>query len=506
MGAIIRDRTNDRNMRPGSRGLGLAGAAVLVAVAGPSFADGFDGERLAPAAGAAGGFVVERPVVPAHLGYGLGLILHGADDAVVERDNATGNTVARPLDSALGADLIGSLGLFDVAELALHLPVRLIYRGDPVTSNGAALQADAGVGDLRLVPKATLLRRGDENGGFVLGVAVPLSLPTGRAAALRGAGGVTAEPRLLAMGYGRRWLLTGSGGFRVREPQGAFAPGHEVTFGLAATYSLPVDGNWLDLQAEGLGGWLPGLHGRALVNLPLEALGGIIVRPALRWHLYVAAGAGLTNGLGVPDFRILAGVRYAVGVPTRGGQQDRDGDGIVDRQDRCPNEAEDFDGFQDGDGCPEPDNDGDGILDDDDECPDEAEERGGDGDGCPDRPRIVIRKGRVIIYGKVLFALGSAEISPRSERLLDDMAHLLHDPRPVRRLEIQGYTDSTGGAEFNQKLSQERAEHVKAALIKRGIDGRRLVARGYGEENPLAPNLTNAGRAKNRRVEFTILE
>jgi outer membrane protein OmpA-like peptidoglycan-associated protein len=492
----------------GYRGLALFPLLTTLVVVAPAWAQsqGLDGERLAPAAGAAGGLVVERPVVPSHLGYGFALFLHGADDAVLVRDRATGATVARALDSAVSADLIGSLGLGDVAELAVDLPVRLVYRGQGVTVGGAPLQAATGVGDLRLIPKATLLHSGDEEGGFVLGLAAPVTLPTGRASALRGTGGVTVEPRLLAMGYGRRWLLSGSGGFRVRPRKGDFAPGHELTLGLAGTYSLPVEGDSVDLQVEALAGWIAGLDGRALANLPVELLGGAIFRPAPRWSLYAAAGAGVTNGLGVPDFRVVTGVRYALGIPTRGGQKDRDGDGIVDRDDRCPTEPEDRDGFQDGDGCPEADNDHDGIADDDDECPEDAEEPGGDRDGCPDHPRIVIRKGKVLVYGKVLFPIGSADISPKSERLLDDMARLIAEPRPVRRLEIQGYTDSTGDAEFNRKLSQTRAEAVRAALIKRGIDGHRLVARGYGEDDPIAPNVTNAGRARNRRVEFTILD
>jgi outer membrane protein OmpA-like peptidoglycan-associated protein len=492
----------------GSRGLAFLLVTATLWVAGPAWAQsqGFDGERLAPAAGAAGGLVVERPVVPSHLGYGFALFLHGADDGVLVRDRATGATVGRALDSAVGADLIGSLGLGDMFELAVDLPVRLIYRGQAVTAGGAPLQAATGLGDLRLVPKATLLHSGDEDGGFVLGLAAPVTLPTGKASALRGAGGVTVEPRLLAMGYGRRWLLTGSGGFRVRSPKGDFAPGHELTLGLAGTYSLPVEGDWVDLQVEALAGWITNLDGRALASLPVELLGGAIFRPAARWSVYAAAGAGVTNGLGVPDFRVVTGVRYAVGIPTRGGQKDRDGDGVVDRDDRCPTEPEDRDGFQDADGCPEADNDHDGIADDDDECPEDAEEPGGDRDGCPDRPRIVIRKGKVIVYGKVLFPIGSAEISPKSERLLDDMARLLADSRPVRRVEIQGHTDATGDAEFNRKLSLTRAENVKAALVKRGIDAHRLVPRGYGEDDPIAPNVTNAGRARNRRVEFTILE
>jgi outer membrane protein OmpA-like peptidoglycan-associated protein len=308
------------------------------------------------------------------------------------------------------------------------------------------------------------------------------------------------------MGYGERWLLAGSAGFRVRGRHGAFAPGHELTFGAAFTYSPPVEGDWLDLQIEALGGWLPDYDGRAFANLPLELMGGAIFKPALHWSIYAGAGVGVTNGIGVPDARVIGGVRYAVGLPTRGGKKDSDGDGIIDEKDRCPEAAEDLDGFEDGDGCPEPDNDRDGIGDDDDECPDDAEEPGGDRDGCPDKPRIVVRKGKVIVYGKVLFKVGSAEISPKSAQLLDDMAKLLVEQRQLKRVEIQGYTDSTGGADFNRKLSQERAENVRQALIKRGVPAKRLVAKGYGEEGAVAPNFTNAGRAKNRRVEFAIVD
>ena len=480
---------------------------LFAATAGQAQAQGLDGERFAPAAGAAGGFFIERPVVPGHLGYGLGLFLPFADDAVELRDRATGDTQARLLDSALSADLLASLGLFDVLELALHLPVRLVYDGEEASVDGDALASAAGIGDIRIVPKVSFYRSGDEMTGWVFGLAVPVSLPTGDAEALRGSGGVTVEPRFLALTYGDRWYLESSVGLRLRGREAPYAPGHELTFGAGVTFSPEVDGEWLDLHLEGVGGFIPGLDGRSLSNLPLEALAGAILKPALRWSIYLGAAAGLTNGIAVPDFRIISGVRYAVGLPTRGGQKDSDGDGITDGQDRCPEEAEDLDGFQDNDGCPEPDNDRDGVGDDEDECPEDAEEPGGDKDGCPDKPRIVVRKGQVIVYGKVLFGLGSAEISPRSKHLLDDMARLLEQHKgQIRRLEIQGHTDSTGGADLNLKLSQERAQNVKAALVKRGVSERRLVARGYGEGQPIAPNFTNAGRARNRRVDFAIRE
>jgi outer membrane protein OmpA-like peptidoglycan-associated protein len=73
-------------------------------------------------------------------------------------------------------------------------------------------------------------------------------------------------------------------------------------------------------------------------------------------------------------------------------------------------------------------------------------------------------------------------------------------------VEIQGHTDTQGGKAHNRRLSQSRSDSVKAALVKRGIDANRLVTKGYGQEVPVADNATPAGREKNRRVEFKILE
>jgi OOP family OmpA-OmpF porin len=482
------------------------GLATLIGAAGAR-ADGLDGERFAPAAGAAGGMAIERPIVPGHLGFGLGLFLHFADDGLVERGRVSGAVVRTPLDSALSTDLIASLGLFEVFELGVHLPVRLVYEGDPSTAGGVALRANRGIGDVRLVPKVSFFRGGDLAFGYVLGAAVPVSLPTGDETAFRGAGGVTVEPRLLFGLYGEQLSVVISGGFRLRARDAAgLSPGNELTFGVGATYALPAANNLVDLQAELVGGWLPSVDGRALADLPLEALAGVIIKPHPRWSIYAGGGIGITNGIAIPDFRILTGVRYAVGVPGKGGQRDRDSDGIPDRDDRCPLEPEDRDGFEDQDGCPEADNDRDGIPDDNDECPDDAEEKGGDGDGCPDKARVVVRKGKLVIFGKVQFALGSADILPKSEQLVDEMGIALKEHPELKRIEIQGHTDSTGDDFVNLRLGQERAESVKRALVKRGVAGTRLIPKGYGEQGPIAPNDTPAGRAKNRRVEFTIME
>ena len=124
-------------------------------------------------------------------------------------------------------------------------------------------------------------------------------------------------------------------------------------------------------------------------EVPLEAGGGLRYRFGFGLQTTLMASAGLTKGWGSPDYRIFFGILYATPVKAKAepkGPSDRDGDGITDDQDKCPDEAEDIDGFQDRDGCPDPDNDRDGIADGRDKCPDEAEDKDGfqDEDGCPD--------------------------------------------------------------------------------------------------------------------------
>jgi len=179
--------------------------------------------------------------------------------------------------------------------------------------------------------------------------------------------------------------------------------------------------------------------------------------------------------------------------------QDSDNDGVPDNIDKCPLKAEDVDGFQDEDGCPDLDNDLDGILDKDDQCPNEPESFNGymDEDGCPDERPI---EQRLILKG-VHFESGSAALTPDSYAVLDQVVRSLM-AYPEVRVEIRGYTDSVGSWEYNLKLSQKRAEAVKQYLVNSGIDPNRLVAKGYGEADPIASNKTAEGRAQNRRIEF----
>ncbi len=211
------------------------------------------------------------------------------------------------------------------------------------------------------------------------------------------------------------------------------------------------------------------------------------------------------DGDGIPDLKDKCpnepedfdGVQDEDGCPDV--VQDSDNDGIADDKDKCPLKAEDFDGFQDEDGCPDLDNDLDGITDGADKCPNEPETYNGylDEDGCPDERPI---EEKFILRG-VNFESGSAALTPDSYGILDQVVRSLK-AYPEVRIEIAGYTDDVGKDEYNMGLSQRRAEAVKQYLVNSGLSADRIVARGYGETNPIAVNSTPAGRAENRRIEF----
>jgi len=184
---------------------------------------------------------------------------------------------------------------------------------------------------------------------------------------------------------------------------------------------------------------------------------------------------------------------------------DADGDTLPGGEDRCPAAAEDFDGFDDHDGCPEPDNDEDGFLDESDGCPAAAEtvNQFEDDDGCPD-PGPVPR--RVVLEETVQFEFNTAIIRGASYPVLDDVARMLRDHPEYRRVNIVGHADYQGDVEANLRLSQRRAERVREALIRRGVDPARLTVSAVGEADPLVEGRRVVDNRANRRVEFVIEE
>jgi OOP family OmpA-OmpF porin len=193
--------------------------------------------------------------------------------------------------------------------------------------------------------------------------------------------------------------------------------------------------------------------------------------------------------------------------PKRNGcpPKDSDGDGIVDEKDACP----DIPGVPTDDpatnGCP-PDTDGDGIRDDKDACPHEKGVADPDPkkNGCPKAVRVTEKE--IVILEQVQFDTGKATIKKASDALIDEIVQVLAEHPEILRVEVQGHTDSRGTPAFNKELSQQRANAVTKAMIKRGVDPQRLTPKGYGQDVPIADNATDEGRQTNRRVEFKIVE
>lgn len=115
-----------------------------------------------------------------------------------------------------------------------------------------------------------------------------------------------------------------------------------------------------------------------------------------------------------------------------------------------------------------------------------------------------IRKGGRLLLRNIFFDFDKAELRPESEVELEQVVRLLKE-NPQWQVEVQGHTDSVGSAAYNQALSQRRAEAVRQFLLARGIEVRRVVAKGYGATQPVADNRTEAGRALNRRTEIVFI-
>jgi len=124
----------------------------------------------------------------------------------------------------------------------------------------------------------------------------------------------------------------------------------------------------------------------------------------------------------------------------------------------------------------------------------------------PKRLVVILKKNKIEVRKKIHFASGRAEIRPDSFAILDGVVDILVNNPQIKKIRIEGHTDSMGSNRFNKRLSQQRAEAVQKYLEEQGIEPQRLDAVGYGEERPIAPNNTRRGRAQNRRVEFIIVQ
>jgi OOP family OmpA-OmpF porin len=242
-------------------------------------------------------------------------------------------------------------------------------------------------------------------------------------------------------------------------------------------------------------------------------------------------GVDMTSGDNKLGFEanFVLGVQLAPGskraphreaAPPASPTSDRDGDGIVDANDKCPERAEDKDGFEDEDGCPDIDNDGDKVLDISDKCPNEPETMNGfeDEDGCPDSVPADV----AAIHGSIeglIYAEGETAVHESAKASLRKIAKVMK-AHPSIKIALVGHTDDREAKAFAvppepgqpapgidtvaNELAHARAEAVRQALGTLGIAPDRVLVDGVGAEAPVADNATAKGRLANRRVEVRL--
>lgn len=468
-----------------------------------------------------------------HLKWRAGMMLNFSSNPLVY-DMAGGEDGV--VTSQLTADLMGSISLWKYLSLGLDIPLFLYNGSDPTGAVGPTDVSAFSMGDIALYPKFIFLD--SKEYGFGVGLSLPLTFPTAQGGNFTGDAGVTLTPTLILDMYVDGWKLALNTGYRLRKDQQLSILKVEDEFHLGGGLLAPL--------------WQENLYAIGEINSYTNASsfysdantnrveGDLGMRYVTDGGLTFGLGGGgaFTQGYGSVGYRVFGEVAYwpkytppddtdGDGItddvdkcPTQAedadGFQDKDGcpdpdddnDGILDADDKCPRKAEDKDKFQDEDGCPDPDNDADGILDASDICPNKAEDKDGfdDKDGCPDKAKVVIKAAKIEILEKVNFKSGKSTILKNSFELLDQVANVFIQYPRIKKVQVEGHTDDKGRAKSNQRLSQKRADAVVKYLTDKGVEPARLIATGLGEDKPIADNGTKEGRAQNRRVEFNIIE
>lgn len=505
--------------------------------------------------------------MPKQWGWGAGAwITYNRKPLLINDERPLGAESFWAVKNQTVMDIFAHVSFLDWLNVGFDLPLFLNTNGDAPLPSGIFDKAPNdldrvtgfALGDLRLSLKARLFKvpfLGGRENGFAMAIVQDISFPTATGRKFAGDDGVTGTTNVVADFTMRGWQIALNLGVRLKKSVAlldftglSFPPqelGHQLLLGAGVV--APIICNVLEIIGT--------LESRTDLVDPykwkydnaLDLMGGV----RLHWgnlRFIAAAGGGVLSGLGSPSVRATVNMAYEpalekgccidpdddgicepddlcpdqAGPENTGGCPDRDGDGVADLEDECPDEP----GPAELNGCP--DTDGDGIIDSQDACPQRAGPK--KYEGCPDTdgdlipdpkdkcpevpgipeldgcPRVVVTKEKIMILDKVHFETAKAVIKAESFQLLKDIAKVIRDNPELKRIRVDGHTDSDHTDAYNLNLSRKRAKAVRAFLIKQGVKSRRLTSKGFGEANPMADNTTEEGKARNRRVEFMILE
>jgi OOP family OmpA-OmpF porin len=501
-------------------------------------------DRFEPAPAGDRMFGVPSPYAAGSVTPHVMALLDYAHNPLVLKSEPADTNAGSVVQSQMYLNLDGGFALWNRLFFDVDVPVAIYQSGSNLTGSSATGQAEtfaapssAQFGDIRLGGRVVLW--GKYHDAFQVAVGGYVWLPTGASNSFVSTGDVRGLPELILGGdVAERLVWSAAAGPEIQgaSSYGSVSQGTELRWG-AGVGVLLLENRHLQIGPEASGDVVFRDVQKRTTNA--ELLLGLKYRVINDLQIGAAGGPGLTSGIGTPDFRALFSIAY---TPEQ--KLDRDHDGILDKDDACPDVPGVADPDPEKNGCPPPpppaDRDGDGILDAQDACPDvkgvanpdpakngcppPPPDRDGDGivdseDACPDEkgprnpdpkkngcPIVHVTDKEVVILEQVQFDTGRATIKPVSSDLLDAVAQVLNAHPELLKLEVQGHTDNRGSKALNRRLSNDRAKAVMAALVRRGVDKSRLTAKGYGDSLPIANNNTDAGRQQNRRVQFSITE
>ena len=508
---------------------------------------------------------VQTSFIPKSSAWGAGLWMTLQGNTLTLVDPSDNAKIYDMVQTRFMMDLVGSFGIGDWVDVGISLPLAYTAGESPAFSPFFQHAQGFDLGDMRLAIKAKLFPR--RLSGFGLGLAEDVSFPTASKRNFYGDKGATATTRVV-LDYllPKNWLLALNVGYRakqdvrlIREKMGdhillgfgVVGPVYKDIIEVLGTVDLRTAAN-APFGSE----YHDALDLMAGARVDLAKLGTL----GDRGHMILltaAAGTGVLDGYGTPSYQATLGLTYMFqpkpticeviedrdkdrdedgvldkedkcpltpGLMAFAGCPDTDGDGIPDNEDQCPKipgpaatggcPDQDADGVRDAvDNCIDipgpaelggcPDRDGDGIFDPKDKCPDKAGPA--DNDGCP--IDVVEAERKIMeIADLIYFRSASAELTPGGRETVKNVAKIIKNTEGIKRIRIEGHTDQEGPDAYNKQLSLERVKTVQKALIKQGIDASMLETVGFGKARPVDTGGTKEGRAKNRRVEFIILD
>jgi len=395
-------------------------------------------------------------------GWNLGLYADYARRPL-ELGQPAGARLIGVVDNTIIANFYATYGVLDWFSVGINIPVLFWndfipnagpqFKGPPTNGLNPAVTFDAAgnpislasdpqtnLGDIRIEFKFRLRNNEDR----LIGVALLpfLILPSGPSQTFAGNGYLSGGIKVvLDFNIHERVKLALNVGFQARDDVTILNArmDHQLLVGLGISIKIIER---LMFIAEGEMDPVISEFFENEVETPAEVRGGFRIKVTDRFDINVGGGAGITIGIGTPDFRAFLGFNYNW-VP-------------------APCEA------------------------------------------CEAPPKAVQRQ--IIIDSVIHFEFDKANIRPQSFPILDDVASVIKQNPDIKRVMIEGNTDSVGSDAYNQKLSERRANSVKTYLTNKGINPGVLDSVGYGESRPVATNDTAEGRAKNRRVEFKVVE